>query len=119
MLGSPHSSVEASSRTRSPLGSGQFAKHSNRVRSTSADLAHGFWCTSVCFQTRNATIVKDVLDLLGAGVDREEILEEYPDLENEDIAAAWNMPLQIHASRNLTSALADFCEDIGKPNSKL
>jgi uncharacterized protein (DUF433 family) len=27
-----------------------------------------------------------VLDLLGAGVDREEILEEYPDLENERIS---------------------------------
>jgi len=32
--------------------------------------------------------VRDVLDLLAAGADREEVLEDYPDLETEDIAAA-------------------------------
>jgi uncharacterized protein (DUF433 family) len=31
--------------------------------------------------------VKDVLDLLAAGVPREEILEDYPYLEDEDISA--------------------------------
>lgn len=31
--------------------------------------------------------VKDVLDLLAAGASREEILEDYPMLEAEDIAA--------------------------------
>lgn len=31
--------------------------------------------------------VKDVLDLLAAGASREEILEDYPLLETEDIAA--------------------------------
>ena len=32
--------------------------------------------------------VKDVLDLLAAGASREEILEDYPALEPEDITAA-------------------------------
>ena len=32
--------------------------------------------------------VKDVLDLLAAGAAREEILEDYPYLEDEDITAA-------------------------------
>ncbi len=32
--------------------------------------------------------VKDVLDLLAAGVSREEILADYPYLEDEDITAA-------------------------------
>lgn len=32
--------------------------------------------------------VKDVLDLLAAGATREEILEDYPLLETEDITAA-------------------------------
>jgi uncharacterized protein (DUF433 family) len=32
--------------------------------------------------------VKDVLDLLAAGATREEILEDYPLLEGEDITAA-------------------------------
>lgn len=32
--------------------------------------------------------VKDILDLLAAGSNREEILEDYPYLENEDITAA-------------------------------
>lgn len=32
--------------------------------------------------------VKDVLDLLAAGASREEILEDYPYLESEDITAA-------------------------------
>ncbi len=32
--------------------------------------------------------VQDVLDLLAAGASREEILEDYPYLENEDISAA-------------------------------
>lgn len=32
--------------------------------------------------------VKDVLDLLAAGVPREEILQDYPDLAAEDILAA-------------------------------
>ena len=32
--------------------------------------------------------VKDVLDLLAAGASREEILQDYPILENEDITAA-------------------------------
>jgi len=32
--------------------------------------------------------VKDVLDLLAAGVPREEILQDYPDLAVEDIQAA-------------------------------
>jgi len=32
--------------------------------------------------------VKDVLDLLAAGASREEILEDYPDLEAADITAA-------------------------------
>jgi uncharacterized protein (DUF433 family) len=31
--------------------------------------------------------VKDVLDLLAAGFSEEEILEDYPDLESEDIRA--------------------------------
>ena len=31
--------------------------------------------------------VKDVLDLLAAGVSEKEILEDYPDLEAEDIKA--------------------------------
>lgn len=31
--------------------------------------------------------VKDVLDLLAAGATREEILEDYPYLEDEDLAA--------------------------------
>lgn len=31
--------------------------------------------------------VKDVLDLLAAGISREEILEDYPYLESADIAA--------------------------------
>ena len=30
----------------------------------------------------------DVLDLLGAGLSREKVLEEFPDLEAEDIDAA-------------------------------
>jgi uncharacterized protein (DUF433 family) len=33
------------------------------------------------------TRVKDVLDLLAAGASREEILEDYPYLENEDLDA--------------------------------
>jgi uncharacterized protein (DUF433 family) len=38
---------------------------------------------------RNSRIrVKDVLDLLAAGASREEILEDYPLLEPEDITAA-------------------------------
>ncbi|GBF07466.1 protein of unknown function DUF433 [Deinococcus aerius] len=32
--------------------------------------------------------VSDVLDLLGAGVEVDEILSDYPDLEREDIHAA-------------------------------
>jgi len=32
--------------------------------------------------------VKDILDLLAAGAAREEILEDYPCLENEDITSA-------------------------------
>jgi uncharacterized protein (DUF433 family) len=40
--------------------------------------------------------VIDVLDLLAAGLSREEVLEELPDLESEDISAA----LQ-YASRRL------------------
>ncbi|MEO5896094.1 MAG: DUF433 domain-containing protein [Vicinamibacterales bacterium] len=32
--------------------------------------------------------VKDVLDLLAAGATRDEILVDYPSLENEDITAA-------------------------------
>ena len=32
--------------------------------------------------------VIDVLDLLGAGLSREKVLEEFPDLEAEDIDAA-------------------------------
>ncbi len=32
--------------------------------------------------------VKDILDLLAAGADRNEILEDYPYLETEDITAA-------------------------------
>jgi uncharacterized protein (DUF433 family) len=32
--------------------------------------------------------VKDVLDLLAAGVSREDILRDFPYLENEDIQAA-------------------------------
>ena len=32
--------------------------------------------------------VKDILDLLAAGASREEILEDYPFLESEDITAA-------------------------------
>ena len=32
--------------------------------------------------------VKDILDLLAAGVSREEILADYPYLEDEDITAA-------------------------------
>jgi uncharacterized protein (DUF433 family) len=32
--------------------------------------------------------VKDILDLLAAGADRDEILEDYPYLETEDITAA-------------------------------
>jgi len=32
--------------------------------------------------------VKDILDLLAAGASREEILEDYPYLETEDITAA-------------------------------
>ncbi|WP_345083793.1 DUF433 domain-containing protein [Nemorincola caseinilytica] len=32
--------------------------------------------------------VTDILDLLAAGLDRAQILEELPDLENEDIDAA-------------------------------
>ncbi|MBB3189429.1 DUF433 domain-containing protein [Halomonas cerina] len=32
--------------------------------------------------------VKDILDLLAAGATREEMLEDYPYLENEDITAA-------------------------------
>jgi uncharacterized protein (DUF433 family) len=31
--------------------------------------------------------VKDVLDLLAAGASREELLQDYPDLEPEDIVA--------------------------------
>ena len=38
---------------------------------------------------RNMRIrVKDILDLLAAGVSREEILSDYPYLEDEDITAA-------------------------------
>jgi uncharacterized protein (DUF433 family) len=32
--------------------------------------------------------VKDILDMLAAGVSKEEILEDYPSLESEDITAA-------------------------------
>jgi uncharacterized protein (DUF433 family) len=32
--------------------------------------------------------VKDILDLLAAGASREEILNDYPYLENDDITAA-------------------------------
>ncbi|MEX0685434.1 MAG: DUF433 domain-containing protein [Balneolales bacterium] len=32
--------------------------------------------------------VIDLLDLLAAGLDHEQVLEEYPDLEKEDIEAA-------------------------------
>ena len=32
--------------------------------------------------------VRDILDLLAAGADREEILADYPTLETEDITAA-------------------------------
>ena len=38
--------------------------------------------------------VKDVLDMLAAGASRTDILESYPDLEDEDISAAL-----IYASR--------------------
>jgi uncharacterized protein (DUF433 family) len=34
--------------------------------------------------------VKDVLDLLAAGVSEEEILDDYPDLKGEDIRPACN-----------------------------
>jgi uncharacterized protein (DUF433 family) len=34
--------------------------------------------------------VVDILDLFAAGLDREQILEEMPDLESEDIQAAIN-----------------------------
>ncbi len=38
---------------------------------------------------RNMRIrVKDILDLLAAGISREEILADYPYLEDEDITAA-------------------------------
>ncbi|HHI76233.1 MAG TPA: DUF433 domain-containing protein [Gammaproteobacteria bacterium] len=38
---------------------------------------------------RNMRIrVKDILDLLAAGISREEILTDYPYLEDEDITAA-------------------------------
>lgn len=38
---------------------------------------------------RNLRIrVRDILDLLAAGADRDEILQDYPMLEAEDIAAA-------------------------------
>ena len=33
--------------------------------------------------------VKDVLDLLAAGLSEEEILKDYPDLESEDIRASF------------------------------
>ncbi len=33
--------------------------------------------------------VIDILDLLAAGADRAELLEDYPYLEDEDITAAW------------------------------
>ncbi|MEM7766753.1 MAG: DUF433 domain-containing protein [Pseudomonadota bacterium] len=32
--------------------------------------------------------VKDILDMLAAGATRQDILQSYPDLENEDISAA-------------------------------
>jgi len=32
--------------------------------------------------------VKDILDMLAAGASRSEILESYPDLDDEDISAA-------------------------------
>lgn len=39
--------------------------------------------------------VSDVLDLLGAGVEADEILRDYPDLQREDIdAAAYWVTLQ-------------------------
>ena len=46
--------------------------------------------------------VRDVLDLLASGASRQEILEDYPYLEDEDItaavryAAAWSDPLVLH-----------------------
>lgn len=40
--------------------------------------------------------VADVLDLLAAGLSREEVLEELPDLESEDVEAALR-----YASRRL------------------
>ena len=39
--------------------------------------------------------VKDVLDLLAAGVSEKEILEDYPDLEAEDIKACLQEVLQV------------------------
>lgn len=36
--------------------------------------------------------VRDILDLLAAGATREEILQDYPLLEDGDITAALNLP---------------------------
>lgn len=38
--------------------------------------------------------VKDILDLLAAGASREEILDDYPCLEREDITAALELAAQ-------------------------
>jgi len=38
--------------------------------------------------------VADILDLLGSGVGVEKILEDYPDLEHEDILAALRFAAQ-------------------------
>ena len=38
--------------------------------------------------------VRDVLDLLAAGADREEILADYPDLEDADITASLEFAAQ-------------------------
>lgn len=40
--------------------------------------------------------VVDVLDLLGAGLTTEEVLEEMPDLEKEDILAALQFTAESH-----------------------
>ena len=60
---------------------------SRRVRSDSCRCAQPSDCTAwPCIRDMRIR-VKDVLDLLAAGVSEKEILEDYPDLEAEDIKA--------------------------------
>jgi uncharacterized protein (DUF433 family) len=50
--------------------------------------------------------VEMILDLLGAGMTTEELLEDYPDLEREDIAACLQFASKLVQVNSIHKALA-------------